>query len=98
MDAIGLDQAGQPRFRLHEVTRRYAGECLDRQIEATDWTEALSRVAAAWLALARHVQQQLRCERLHLDDPSIPAALDAPRVVDLARRRPIDWFESEREP
>lgn len=98
VDAAGLDLTGQPRFRLHEVTRLYARECRDRYITDADWTAALSRVAAGWLALARHAQQHLRCEKLRLDDPLLlPASLDVPQAIDVAARRPVDWFEAERE-
>ncbi|SBT43226.1 ATP-binding protein [Micromonospora auratinigra] len=96
VDAVGLDHADQPRFRLHEITRLYARECQERQVTAADSAAALSRVAEGWLALARHARQHLRCETFQLDDPGLPAALDAPAVAELAARRPIDWFEAER--
>lgn len=97
VDSVGVDQAGQSRIRLHEVTRLYARECRDRRIGTAEWTKALSRIAAVWLGLARHAHRQLRCERLHLDDPDHPAAVADPGSVAVAENRPVDWFEAERE-
>ncbi|MEO3778881.1 hypothetical protein ABGB16_18925 [Micromonospora sp. B11E3] len=60
VDAVGPDHAGQPRFRLHEVTRLYAKERHDRDVPPADRAAALSRVATAWLALARHARRRPR--------------------------------------
>ncbi|TWJ25718.1 AfsR/SARP family transcriptional regulator [Micromonospora endolithica] len=97
LDSAGADQAGQSRFRFHEITRLYARECRTRQVTDDQWRAALSRVATGWLALARAAAAGLCCERFHLDDPTHPAAVDDPRAIAAATERPVDWFEAERE-
>ncbi|MGN9810754.1 helix-turn-helix domain-containing protein [Micromonospora sp. BQ11] len=97
LESAGPDQAGQPRFRFHEITRLYARECRIEQITDDQWRAALSRVATGWLALAREAAAGLRCERFHLDDPAHPATLGDRRAVAAATDRPVDWFEAERE-
>jgi transcriptional regulator with XRE-family HTH domain/tetratricopeptide (TPR) repeat protein len=102
LDELGADQAGQLRFRLHDVTRLYARERREAEIEPADWVAALDRVAAGWLALARQAQDGLDCERLHLDDRANPATTIDQYTVDrqataVATDHPVAWFEAERE-
>ncbi|MEV0594841.1 tetratricopeptide repeat protein [Nonomuraea cavernae] len=96
-DAVGPDPAGQPRYRFHDLTKLYARECRRARIGESDWRAALARAAGGWLALARHAQDRLRCERFHLDDRSHPAFLDDANAFAVAAGHPIEWFEAERE-
>ncbi|MER7503718.1 helix-turn-helix domain-containing protein [Nonomuraea pusilla] len=97
LESIGPDQAGQPRYRFHEVTRLYARERQQAEIGAADWAEALARAARGWLALARRAQERLHCLRLHLDDAAVAVEVTDPRAGELAAARPVEWFEAERE-
>nr|WP_055504363.1 helix-turn-helix domain-containing protein [Nonomuraea pusilla] len=96
LESIGPDQAGQPRYRFHEVTRLYARERRQAEIGAADWAEALARAARGWLALARRAQERLHCLRLHLDDAAVAVEVTDPRAGELAAARPVEWFEAER--
>ncbi|MEU8247381.1 helix-turn-helix domain-containing protein [Nonomuraea sp. NPDC048916] len=98
LEDLGLDQAGQSRYRFHDVTRLYAQERREAEFDQTAWRDALARAATGWLALARHAQDHLDCERFHLDDRSgHPATVADERAVAVATGRPVEWFEAERE-
>ncbi|MEV0158226.1 helix-turn-helix domain-containing protein [Micromonospora sp. NPDC050686] len=98
LDDLGPDQAGQPRYGLHDLTQLYARERCDADVSQAEWLAALSRVADGWLALARQAQDRLHCERLHLDDGADPVPIANQRAVAVAASRPVEWFESERDP
>ena len=96
LDDLGPDQAGQRRYGFHQITRLYARERRAVEVNRHEWTAALDRAASGWLALARHAQDRLRCERFHLDDRSHPADVPDQRVAAVAAERPVEWFEAER--
>ncbi|WP_433380519.1 tetratricopeptide repeat protein [Streptosporangium sp. CA-115845] len=97
LDDLGPDRAGQPRYRFHAVTQLYARECLEAEIGRSEWIATLARTAGGWLALARQAQERLHNDRFHLDDRSGPPVVADPRAAVVAARRPIEWFEAERE-
>lgn len=91
LESLGPDRAGQPRYRFHDVTRLYARERRQAEIGPAEWTAALARAAAGWLARARDAQDRLHCLRLYLDDRD-----DAARTA-AAGDQPVEWFEAERQ-
>jgi tetratricopeptide (TPR) repeat protein/DNA-binding XRE family transcriptional regulator len=97
IDDLGRDPAGQHRYRFHDVTRLYARECRIADIGQAEWLAALSRAASGWLALARRAQDNLHCDRLHLDDREGPAAVVDESTAAIAADQPVAWFEAERE-
>ncbi|WP_169952080.1 helix-turn-helix domain-containing protein [Microbispora sp. H11081] len=97
VEAVSPDQAGQPRYRFHDITRIYARERREAEIDQAEWTAALARVAAGWLALARQAHDRLDCLRLHLDDRDHAADVTDQRARAVAAERPVEWFEAERE-
>ncbi len=102
VDALGQDGAGQPRYGFHEVTKAYAMERHAADVSEAEWTAALARAGAGWLALARRAQDGLRCERFYLDDRSTTPTSDPEQIVgehavSAAERRPLEWFEAERD-
>ncbi|MDG4825046.1 tetratricopeptide repeat protein [Asanoa sp. WMMD1127] len=97
LDSLGPDAAGQQRYGFHQLTRIFARERQESAIDSTEWTTALDRAASGWLALARHAQDHLRCERFYIDDRSQAAVVADPRVVARAVNQPVEWFEAERE-
>jgi transcriptional regulator with XRE-family HTH domain/tetratricopeptide (TPR) repeat protein len=97
LDPVGPDQAGQQRYRFHEVTRLYARECREAEIGDAEWTAAFTRAADGWLALARLARDGLQCERFHLDDLEVTALVTDPRAASVAAEHAVDWFEAERE-
>ncbi len=102
VDALGQDAAGQLRYGFHEVTKAYAIERHAADIGEAEWTAALARAGAGWLALARRAQDGLRCERFYLDDrsgtpTSDPEEAVGEHAVGAAGSRPLEWFEAERD-
>ncbi|WP_169576994.1 ATP-binding protein [Nonomuraea coxensis] len=97
LEALGPDRAGQPRYRFHDITRLYARERREATISQAEWTAALARAAAGWLALARHAQDHLDCLRFYLDDRDHPAAVTDQRAAAALADQPVEWFEAERE-
>ncbi|MDG6107219.1 helix-turn-helix domain-containing protein [Dactylosporangium aurantiacum] len=95
LDDLGPDQAGQRRYGFHQITRLYARERRALEVDPQQWSAALERAALGWLALARHAQDRLRCERFHLDDRSHPAVVPDP-AARAAAGRAVEWFEAER--
>ncbi|MFB9238838.1 helix-turn-helix domain-containing protein [Plantactinospora siamensis] len=98
LDEVGVDPAGQLRYRFHDLTRLFARECQDaHDADGESRAAVIMRAATIWLGIARQVREALQGQRLYLDDPRIAAALGDDRVVHAARQRPVDWFEAERE-
>jgi tetratricopeptide (TPR) repeat protein/transcriptional regulator with XRE-family HTH domain len=97
LDDLGSDQAGQPRYGFHEVTRLYARERRVAEVDPADWVAGLARVAGGWLALARQAQDRLACGHFNLDDRRHPEMVVDPRAAAVATGRPVEWFEAERE-
>jgi transcriptional regulator with XRE-family HTH domain/tetratricopeptide (TPR) repeat protein len=98
----GPDAAGQPRFRLHDLTRLFARDKAQAELGGPAVAAALARVAAGWLDLARSARDGLPGERLLLDDGDGRPFLAAPAVtagpaVTAALECPALWFEAERE-
>ncbi|WP_117212948.1 ATP-binding protein, partial [Allorhizocola rhizosphaerae] len=97
VEGCGRDQAGQARYRLHDVTRLFARECRDAAIGHAEWEAALARVAGGWLALGRLARDHLTADSYHLDDKTIAAAMADWSAIATATGRPVGWFEAERE-
>jgi DNA-binding SARP family transcriptional activator/tetratricopeptide (TPR) repeat protein len=93
---VGTDALGQPRYRLHDLLRAYAGEAAE-SIARPERAQAIGRLLAAWLELLGQAVDRLppslfrpvpgRSPRLPL-----PAALTERLLVD-AR----GWLDAERE-
>ena len=93
---VGADALGQPRYRLHDLLRAYAGEAADA-ISRSERTEAIGRLLGAWLELLGRAVDRLppslfrpvpgRSPRLPL-----PPALTERLLVD-----PRGWLDAERE-
>ncbi len=97
VEGRGRDQAGQARYRLHDVTRLFARECRDAAIGHHEWVAALARAAGGWLALGRLAREGLHGDSYHLDDATVEAAVADPAATAVATDRPVAWFEAERE-
>ncbi|MDG6107225.1 helix-turn-helix domain-containing protein [Dactylosporangium aurantiacum] len=98
LDEVGVDRAGQLRYRFHDLTRLFALECHEAAGTGdADPAAVVTRAAGAWLGLARQARDGLQCERLYLDEPRTQAVPVEDRVASVATRQPVDWFEAERE-
>jgi DNA-binding SARP family transcriptional activator/tetratricopeptide (TPR) repeat protein len=91
-----VDATGQPRYRLHDLLRDYAGERLasePQQERAAD----CERLLHAWLQLTRHADQAMP-RNPYL--PPAPGYLDRPILPQQTAAglttRPAVWFSTER--
>ncbi|SFI67054.1 DNA-binding transcriptional activator of the SARP family [Streptosporangium canum] len=96
LDTAGVDAVGQPRYRFHELVRRYARElALREESEATVRTVVI-RALAILLALAQDADGRLPYTvraPLYGRSPRWPPPADVrePLLAD-----PLAWFDSER--
>jgi len=89
----GADQAGQARFRLHDLVHEFARERAIEEDTPAARRDAVVRVLRGWLALTAEAGQRLELDR----PPSAPARDGAHRAaLPVARGRAYDWFEAER--
>ncbi|GIF62263.1 SARP family transcriptional regulator [Asanoa ishikariensis] len=96
LESTGLDQAGQQRYRFHEITRLYARERREAEISDAEWSASFARVAAGWLGRARLAREGLQCERFYLDDPAA-AVLGSYPTATAVGTNAVEWFEAERD-
>ncbi|MFB9415158.1 AfsR/SARP family transcriptional regulator [Dactylosporangium matsuzakiense] len=95
VNAVGADQAGQARYRFHDLVRLFARELAREQEAPAVLDAALDRGFGAWLAVAEHFEPRL-------PGPCFaPIAGRAPRpdvrriVGSLAAVAPLSWFDAE---
>jgi DNA-binding SARP family transcriptional activator/predicted negative regulator of RcsB-dependent stress response len=94
LEPLGLDPAGQHRFRLHDLVADFARERAAEEDPEPERTAALSRVLTGWLALATEADELLEhgmVSAAGLSAPPQPAGAGA-----AARKAPRPWFEAER--
>jgi tetratricopeptide (TPR) repeat protein/DNA-binding XRE family transcriptional regulator len=92
----GIDLAGQPRYRLHDLLRDYAAEQLEDEPQA-EQEAALTRVMAAWLQLAALAGASLPHEPFFPPPPPPPPTLAvAEPLASAISADPIGWFSTER--
>jgi DNA-binding SARP family transcriptional activator/tetratricopeptide (TPR) repeat protein len=93
---LHIDATGEPRYRLHDLIRDYAGECLADEPAAVR-TAAFARLQEAWIQLAERADSRLPPEPYFpqfagpLPDEIVPAEQAARLTAD-----PIAWFTTER--
>jgi DNA-binding SARP family transcriptional activator/Tfp pilus assembly protein PilF len=87
-----VDQAGQPRFRLHDLVHEFARETALAEDPRPERERALRRALDCWLALAADADERVG----HGSNP-VPAVSTAGAPSPVARERPMDWFEAERD-
>ncbi|MET8039893.1 helix-turn-helix domain-containing protein [Micromonospora sp. NPDC005215] len=96
VDQLGPDRAGQPRFGLHAITRLFARERRDAEIEQSAWVGALSRLGLGFLALARLALGRAAGELLEVNDPARSALHPDHPAATTVTAQPVDWYEAER--
>jgi DNA-binding SARP family transcriptional activator/TolA-binding protein len=90
-----VDATGQPRYRLHDLLRDYAGEQLSS--EQHERAAAIERLLRAWLQLSRRAGRAMPPDPYR---PPIPGGRDRPVLpqeiaADLTAD-PVAWFSAER--
>ncbi|QLQ38044.1 XRE family transcriptional regulator [Micromonospora robiginosa] len=94
LETLGPDLAGQPRFRLHDVTRLFARERREAEIGQDDWESGLSRLGLTLLALVQVAGRRMAGER---PDAIQGTALAPHPAASTVAASPVDWYEAERE-
>ncbi|MGH3876688.1 MAG: BTAD domain-containing putative transcriptional regulator [Actinophytocola sp.] len=89
----GIDCAGSPRYRLHDLLRAFALEGA-RTIPEAERREAVRRLLDAWVALAAHAADRLPPSLFRV--PSRASGLDK-STMDCLVPDPVRWFEAERD-
>ena len=92
VDVAGVDATGLIRYRLHDLLRAFARECLAETEPPDIRAEALARLADQYIGAAR-----LASALVHPGTPE-PGAAPAPELLaeDVARGDPWGWFMAER--
>jgi DNA-binding SARP family transcriptional activator/uncharacterized protein HemY len=97
VEAAGQDQAGQLRYRLHDLLGVYARERLALEEPGPAQQASLQRALQAYLTLAERADALLVPSGLYRNrgDPAArpPAHHPAAAIVE---RDPMGWFEAER--
>jgi DNA-binding SARP family transcriptional activator/tetratricopeptide (TPR) repeat protein len=96
VEAAGQDQAGQLRYRLHDLLGVYARERLHAEEPSSARQASLERVLQIYLMLAGRADALLEPSGLHHygTDPDQGSA-DHPAVATV-ERDPLGWLEAER--
>jgi DNA-binding SARP family transcriptional activator len=88
---VTTDQAGQPRYRLHDLLRAYAAEGAQDCFPVKERRAAVGRVLSAWLALAEQARDLLYPSLFRPTPGRSPRWNADHTVVD-----PLAWFDAER--
>lgn len=97
VEAAGQDQAGQLRYRLHDLLRIFARERLHEEEPALERGAALERLLDAYLDLAARADAVLEPSGLghYGGGPAGGRQADHPAMTTVDRH-PLSWFEAER--
>jgi DNA-binding SARP family transcriptional activator/tetratricopeptide (TPR) repeat protein len=97
VEAAGADQAGQLRYRLHDLLRVFARERLNEEEPAPTQRASLDRVLLAYVTLAERADALLKPSGLarYGSDPGRAQQADHPAAVAVDHD-PLGWFEAER--
>ncbi|HEX6354717.1 AfsR/SARP family transcriptional regulator [Actinophytocola sp.] len=94
IEPLGLDVAGQPRFRLHDLIADFARERALAEDEPAARDAALTGLLTDWLSLAGMADERLGHGMLYADGLDGPPA--PPRTPAAVRENPAAWFDAER--
>ncbi|MBB4908367.1 AfsR/SARP family transcriptional regulator [Actinophytocola algeriensis] len=94
VEQLGKDDAGQHRYRLHDLVAAFAAERARAEDTAADRDGALERVVHAWAALAATADERIPHDWARAPERSRVVA--PPAAAALARHSPTAWFEAER--
>jgi DNA-binding SARP family transcriptional activator/predicted negative regulator of RcsB-dependent stress response len=97
VEAAGEDQAGQLRYRLHDLLRVFARERLHAEEPTAAQRASLERVLQAYLTLTERAEALLVPSGVfrYGDHPASRPQVDHPAVA-IVNRDPLRWFEAER--
>jgi tetratricopeptide (TPR) repeat protein len=95
VEAAGQDQARQLRYRLHDLLRVYARECLALEEPTAAQRAALERVLQTYLELAEQADALLEPSGLnHYGGDPVEGPRDHPTAA-IVEQAPLPWLEAE---
>jgi tetratricopeptide (TPR) repeat protein len=95
VEAAGQDQAGQLRYRLHDLLRVYARERLQCEEPTSAQGASLQRVLQTYLTLAEQADALLEPSGInHYGGDPARGPLDHPAAA-IVERDPLGWLEAE---
>jgi DNA-binding SARP family transcriptional activator/tetratricopeptide (TPR) repeat protein len=95
VEAAGQDQAGQLRYRLHDLLRVYARERLQSEEPTAAQRASLERMFQAYLALAEQADALLEPSGVnHYGGDPARGLLDHPAAA-IVEQEPLRWLEAE---
>jgi DNA-binding SARP family transcriptional activator/tetratricopeptide (TPR) repeat protein len=97
VEAARQDQANQLRYRLHDLLRVFARECLEAEEPDLAQQASLERLLGAYLSLAERADAVLEPSGLarYGSDPGRAQHANHPAVATVDHD-PLGWFEAER--
>ncbi|MGC5287559.1 AfsR/SARP family transcriptional regulator [Micromonospora sp. DT231] len=96
LDVVGRDQAGQLRYRFHDLVRLYAQEQADREDPPVEREQAVARILGAWLALVERAHVDLLGGDYAVVHSSAQRWPLEPEAAEELLADPAGWYESER--
>jgi DNA-binding SARP family transcriptional activator/predicted negative regulator of RcsB-dependent stress response len=96
VETIGEDQAGQLRYRLHDLLRVFARERLEAEEPAPARRASLQRLLGAWLTLATRADTLLVPSGLDRYGGDLDPGQAGHPAVGIVERSPAAWFDAER--
>lgn len=100
VDYTFVDDAGQVRYRLHDLVRIYAREEAERRESRAEMVASTARVVGGWAAvlelLHKHIVDSVTSGAIRLHVP-MPAGVGAavPEVIGIALTDPRRWLDIE---
>jgi tetratricopeptide (TPR) repeat protein len=96
LEAGGIDQVGQARYRFHDLLRVFARERAVGDEDPAERTAALTRAFGGWLFLAGAAADRVQSGTLGLVHGGGLRWSPDRAVAEFASADPLHWFESER--
>jgi DNA-binding SARP family transcriptional activator/predicted negative regulator of RcsB-dependent stress response len=96
VESAGQDQAGQLRYRLHDLLRLFAAERLHAEEPAQTRRAALERTLRAYLSLAERADGLLEPSGLDRYGGDPIGGQHTNHSVATVEHDPLGWFEAER--
>ncbi len=96
VDVVTPMGSPQARYRMHDLVRLFASECLTETEPAMERTAALQRVAATTLALVDLAHREVCGGDFTVVHSVGPRPSVSEDVIRLAADDPLDWYEADR--
>ncbi|KJY27943.1 transcriptional regulator [Streptomyces sp. NRRL S-495] len=96
LEAVGVDAAGQLRYRFHDLMRLYAGELARAEESGPARDAACERFFLTFLGIADEARRREHGGPFAVIRGSTPTPELDPALLDELLAVPLDWYEAER--